>query len=86
MKIVIVLLLFANVCFAQNNKLIVDTLVNSKAKGRVITVGGINSDVQGYTNEAIQIAVDALPSEEGYCQNGSGAIPDYGSGSSSFKY
>ncbi len=65
MRIIIVLLLFANVSLGQNNKFIVDTLVNPKTKGRVITVGGINSDIKGFTNEAIQRAVDALPPEGG---------------------
>ena len=65
MRITILLMLFVNVSIAQNNKFIVDALVNPKTKARVITVGGINSDMQGYTNEAIQRAVDVLPAEGG---------------------
>ena len=41
------------------------SLVNGKSEKQTITVGGINSDIPGFTNRAIQIAVDALPKEGG---------------------
>jgi hypothetical protein len=47
---------------AQNDTYIVDALVYPKIPERIITVGEVDSDIQGFTNEAIQIAVDALPS------------------------
>ncbi len=50
---------------AQTNNYSVDALVNPLCREQIITVGGINADIQGYTNEAIQIAVDALPEEGG---------------------
>ncbi len=60
-----ILLLFTNCLFAQTNDYIVDALVSPKKQEQVITVGGINADIQDFTNEAIQIAVDALPLEGG---------------------
>jgi nitrous oxidase accessory protein NosD len=64
MKKLIVFLLLSNACYAQNNS-VVDALVSPRTKERVITVGGSNSDIQGFTNAAIQSAVDALPDEGG---------------------
>ena len=72
MKSLIVFLLLTNVCFAQNNNFIVDALVSPKTKERIITVGGINADMPGYTNAAIQRAVDALPAEGGTVKMGPG--------------
>src|SRR5882762_6896092 len=65
MKSSIVFLLVTNVCLAQNNNFIVDALVSPKTKERIITVGGVNADMPGFTNAAIQRAVDALPDEGG---------------------
>ena len=64
-NVLFVILMLPNVLFAQTDSFIVDALVFPKKQERTITVGGISSDIQGYTNEAIQIAVDALPSEGG---------------------
>lgn len=64
-KILFVIFLFPYVLFAQTDSFIVDALVFPKKQERTITVGGISSDINGYTNEAIQVAVDALPSEGG---------------------
>ncbi len=36
------------------------SVVNPVIPERTITVGGVNSDINGYTSEAIQIAIDAL--------------------------
>jgi hypothetical protein len=60
-----ILLVLANGLFAQTDDYSVDALVCPKVPGQIITVGGINADIQGYTNEAIQLAVDALPVEGG---------------------
>jgi hypothetical protein len=43
-----------------------------KRQQQTITVGGPNADIQGFTNEAIQIAVDALPAEGGSVKIGTG--------------
>ena len=51
--------------FAQTGDFTVDALVDPKKQDPVITVGGVNADIQGFTNEAIQLAVDALPPEGG---------------------
>lgn len=51
--------------FGQTSNYVVDALVYPKIPERIITVGGADSDIQGFTNEAIQIAVDALPSSGG---------------------
>jgi hypothetical protein len=59
------LLLLPNVLFAQTNDFIVDAVVNPKKQEKIITVGGANANIPGYTSEAIQMAVDALPDEGG---------------------
>jgi nitrous oxidase accessory protein NosD len=64
-NLIIVFLLLPAVLTAQKDPYIVDALVNPKRSERVITVGGVNADIQGFTNEAIQVAVDALPPEGG---------------------
>ncbi|HUX57237.1 MAG TPA: right-handed parallel beta-helix repeat-containing protein [Bacteroidales bacterium] len=61
----IFILLLPNALFAQNDNFIVDALVTPLRVERIITVGGTKAEIQGYTNEAIQIAIDALPSEGG---------------------
>ncbi len=53
---------------AQTGNYSVDALVSPKIQERIITVGGPSADIQGYTNEAIQVAVDALPAEGGIVQ------------------
>lgn len=50
---------------AQTESYVVDALVNPKRPDKIITVGGTGADIHGFTNEAIQIAVDALPSAGG---------------------
>jgi hypothetical protein len=42
-----------------------DALVTPKRQKSIIRVGGAGADIQGFSNQAIQIAVDALPSEGG---------------------
>jgi len=50
---------------AQTDSYVVDALVNPRRADKIITVGGTGADIYGHTNEAIQIAVDILPSEGG---------------------
>lgn len=50
---------------AQVDNYKADALVNPRTTAQVITVGGVNSDIQGFTSKAIQLAVDALPLEGG---------------------
>ena len=64
-NVLFVILMLPDVLFAQTDSFIVDALVFPKKQERTITVGGISSEINGYTNEAIQVAVDALPSEGG---------------------
>lgn len=59
-NIFFVLLLFTNELFAQSDNFVIDALVYPKREEQVLTVGGLNADIHGFTNEAIQIAVDAL--------------------------
>ena len=61
MKHLLFFLLLSQVSLAQNNSFIVDALVSPKTKEQIITVGGVTADMPGYTNAAIQRAVDALP-------------------------
>jgi hypothetical protein len=64
-KLFLFLLLIPEALLAQNKDYVVDALVFPKRHEKVITVGGPNADIQGFTNEAVQIAVDALPAEGG---------------------
>ena len=57
---------------AQIDNFKVDALVFPKKQERIITVGGTNADIREYTNEAIQVAVDALPAEGGTVKLNSG--------------
>jgi hypothetical protein len=59
------LLLFPWSLAAQKKDYVVDALVFPKRQERIITVGGPQADIQGFTNEAVQLAVDALPPEGG---------------------
>jgi hypothetical protein len=56
----ILLLLPASIA-AQTDSYIVDALVYPKVPEKIITVGGPGADIQGFTNEAVQMAIDALP-------------------------
>jgi hypothetical protein len=64
-KILLIFLFLPNILSGQNNNFIIDALVSPKRLERIISVGGMSADIQGYTNEAIQVAVDALPAEGG---------------------
>ncbi|HEY9343335.1 MAG TPA: right-handed parallel beta-helix repeat-containing protein, partial [Hanamia sp.] len=64
-KIFFIILLTPLIGFSQYDHFVVDALVNPKKQASVITVGGASSDVPGFTNQAIQIAVNALPTEGG---------------------
>lgn len=66
MKIIfLILLLFTNEIFAQSEKVSVDALVHPKKQPQIITVGGLNADIHGFSNTAIQMAVDALAENGG---------------------
>jgi parallel beta-helix repeat protein len=71
-KIFFFLLLLPFINSAQQGKFVPDALVTPKKPERLITVGGTNANVPGYTNQAIQIAVDALPAEGGTIKMDSG--------------
>ena len=64
-RILFFLLLTPCINFAQTEKFVVDALVKPKTQERLITVGGPSASIQGFTNQDIQIAVDALPAEGG---------------------
>jgi hypothetical protein len=64
-NIIWILLVLACNSFAQTDDYQVDALVNPKVQEQIITVGGTNADIQGFTSEAIQLAVNALAPEGG---------------------
>ncbi len=64
-KIVLALILVSNVAYAQYDDYRVDALVTPKTRDVTITVGGKGADIQGFTNQAIQMAIDALPARGG---------------------
>jgi nitrous oxidase accessory protein NosD len=71
-KLIFAFLLLPVLVTAQNSPYAVDALTSPKRPERIIVVGGEKADIQGYTNEAIQVAVDALPSEGGTVKLGPG--------------
>jgi nitrous oxidase accessory protein NosD len=64
-KLLFILFVFSNVAYAQYEDFEVDALVTPKRIGTIISVGGEQADVQGFSNRSIQLAVDALPIEGG---------------------
>lgn len=64
-NIIFIFFLFTNEIFAQPVNFIVDALVNPKKQEQIITVGGLTANIHGFTNEAIQLAVDALSDSGG---------------------
>ena len=59
---------------AQTDRYVADALVTPLREERIISVGGMSAEIQGYTNEAIQIAVDALPVEGGIVKLNAGTF------------
>jgi nitrous oxidase accessory protein NosD len=64
-RIFIILFLIPAILSGQTTGYVVDALVVPKTTERIITVGGATADIQGYTNKAVQLAVDALPPQGG---------------------
>ena len=64
-KLVFILLVLSNVAYAQVDDYKIDALVTPLVQGITITVGGEQADIHGFSNEAIQLAVNALPAEGG---------------------
>lgn len=59
----ITLILFVTLPFllnAQEVKMVADALVSPKIAEQVITVGGENAEIAGYTNQSIQFAINAV--------------------------
>ena len=54
------LILLSEMSFGQEPSYTVDALVSPKIPGRTISVGDASSDINGFDNNAIQYAVDAL--------------------------
>jgi len=59
----VTLILFVTLPFllnAQEVKMVADALVSPKMAEQVITVGGENAEIAGYTNQSIQFAINAV--------------------------
>lgn len=67
-----IFLVFPIIIFSQDKGKRIDAMVSPKKRSLVLTVGGVNADVPGFTSAAIQIAVDALPEEGGTVKLNSG--------------
>ena len=64
-KLLFILFVLSNAVYAQYEDFEIDALVSPKKNGIILTVGGEQADVQGFSNMSIQLAVDALPVEGG---------------------
>ena len=64
-KTLAVLMMVSNLSYAQYEDYEIDALVTPKTAPVTITVGGEGADIRGFTNRAIQMAIDALPAEGG---------------------
>ena len=73
-KLLFALLVLSNPLYAQYEDFEIDALVSPRKQGTILTVGGEEADIQGFTNRAIQLAVDALPAEGGTIQLGPGTF------------
>ena len=59
-KTIIYLTFLSGLTFAQEEPFTVDALVTPRIPGRTISVGGPGSDINGFDNNTIQYAIDAL--------------------------
>lgn len=73
-KLLLFFLLIPIISTAQKNSYVVDALVYPRIPDRKISVGGPGSDIQGFNNESIQFAVDALPPDGGTIKLSSGTF------------
>ena len=64
-KLIFICLVISSAAYAQYEDFEIDALVSPKQDGIILTVGGMQADVQGFSNRSIQMAVDALPAEGG---------------------
>ena len=64
-KLLFILIVLSNAVYAQYEDFEIDALVSPKQDGIILTVGGEQADVPGFSNRSIQLAVDALPVEGG---------------------
>ena len=64
-KIIFFLVLLSGIALGQEESYTIDALVTPKIPGRTITVGGSGSDINGYNNNTIQYAIDALSKSGG---------------------
>ncbi len=60
-RLVFILLVLSNIAYAQYEDFKIDALVSPLYQGSIITVGGEQTDIPGFSNKAIQLAVNALP-------------------------
>jgi hypothetical protein len=73
-KLLFLLLVLSSAVSAQYENYEIDALVTPKRQNVVLTVGGDNADIHGFTSRAIQLAVDALPDDGGTIQLESGTF------------
>jgi hypothetical protein len=71
-NLIILLFTLSNAVYAQYEDFVIDALVNPKKQAVILTVGGEQADIPGFTNRSIQMAVDALPAEGGTVKLGAG--------------
>jgi len=64
-NLVFLLLLISNIGLTQTHDFVGNAVITPKKQEKIITVGGENADIAGFTNMAIQMALDALPDEGG---------------------
>lgn len=70
-----ILIVFMNsLAIAQPGNFQVDALVTPKMPQKILTVGGTGADVQGFTNRAIQFAIDAVARQGGTVKLTSGTF------------
>ncbi len=64
-KVVWALFFLSHLVYGQYEDYRIDALVTPKTQEVTFTVGGEGADIQGFTNKAIQMAIDALPAASG---------------------
>jgi len=64
-KLILFILVIPGMLYSQVNELKNRAITTPQKQEKIITVGGVNADIQGFTNNSIQLAINGLPPEGG---------------------
>lgn len=73
-KLILFILVIPGMLYSQVNELKNRAITTPKKQEKIITVGGVNADIQGFTNNSIQLAINGLPPEGGTVKMNAGVF------------